>query len=230
MSLCKWEDLPDYMQTQSVRPYYDYLDKLWIQLKCKRIFDLIGALLLLLLLCPALVLIGLWIKIDSKGPIFYRQVRITQYGKEFRIYKFRTMEQNADKNGHLITPKGDPRITRVGKRLRKYRLDEMPQLFNIIKGEMSFVGTRPEVPRYVREYTPEMYATMLLPAGVTSEASIRFKDEDALLVETEDTNEIYIQNILPIKMSFNLAGLSKFSFWGDLKILFYTLYSILLES
>lgn len=229
MSLCKWEDLPDYMQTQSVKPYYDYLDKLWIQLKCKRIFDLIGAFLLLSLLCPALVLIGLWIKIDSKGPIFYRQVRVTQYGKEFRIYKFRTMEQNADKNGHLITQKGDLRITRVGKRLRKYRIDEIPQLLNILKGEMSFVGTRPEVPRYVKEYTPEMYATMLLPAGVTSEASIRFKDEDALLDGVNDFEQTYIQSILPRKLKVNLDSILAFSIVNDFKILLNTIRVVVFQ-
>lgn len=226
MGWCKWEELPEFMRTQEVRPYYEALSRHRGELRCKRVFDVVCAGGLLLLLSPVFVLLGFWIKLDSRGPVFYRQLRVTQYGKEFLIYKFRTMEEGADKKGSLVTGKGDARITRAGRKLRRSRVDELPQLINILKGEMSFVGTRPEVPRYVREYTGEMYATLLLPAGVTSEASIRFKDEDSLLEGADDLERAYVQCVLPRKMEYNLNDLRKYSLKDEIKILFETLIMI----
>lgn len=139
------------------------------------------SLIMIIITSPLLILLSIWIKLDSKGPVFYRQARITQYGEIFHIYKFRTMIVNADKLGTLVTTKNDVRITKVGNKIRKCRLDEIPQLFNVLRGEMSFVGTRPEVKRYVDSYTDEMKATLLLPAGITSVASVKFKNEEDVI-------------------------------------------------
>ena len=178
-------------------------------------------------LSPVFAALALMIKLDSKGPVFYRQERVTQYGRVFKIYKFRTMVQDADKIGSLVTTSGDERITRVGKRLRGCRLDELPQLINIWKGEMSFVGTRPEVVKYVKQYTREMYATLLLPAGVTSEASVMFKDEDVMIAEGVkeglSVDEVYVERVLPEKMKGNLDGVRRFSVWGELLVMVKTL-------
>ena len=169
---------------------------------------------------PVLAIIAVWIKMDSKGPVFYRQERITQYGKVFRIFKFRTMVTNADKIGTLVTTKNDSRITKVGEKIRKSRLDELPQLFNIWIGDMSFVGTRPEVKKYVDAYTEEMMATLLLPAGVTSLASINYRDEDEILDkyvnEEHSVDEVYIEKVLPGKMKYNLEYLKTFSIIEDI--------------
>lgn len=179
--MISWEKLPSQMQTEAVKPYYEILQKKQISLIFKRLFDIVVSIIMLLILSPVFLVLAIAIKLDSKGPVFYRQVRVTQYGKEFRIFKFRTMVTNADKIGSQVTVGGDSRITRVGKVIRECRLDEIGQLLNILGGSMTFVGTRPEVPKYVEKYTSEMWATLLLPAGVTSEASIRYKDEAALL-------------------------------------------------
>ena len=159
MILIKYEKLPENLKNEKVKEYYDILSKKKISLVIKRIFDIIVALILLILLSPIILILAIMIKIDSKGPVFYRQERITTYGKIFRIFKFRTMVQNADKVGTLVTVGNDSRITRVGKLIRKVRLDELPQLINVLKGEMTFVGTRPEVKKYVDKYTEEMKAT-----------------------------------------------------------------------
>ena len=198
--MISWEKLPPQMQTEAVKPYYEILQKKQISLIFKRSFDIVVSLIMLLILSPFFFVLAIAIKLDSKGPVFYRQVRVTQYGKEFRIFKFRTMVNNADKIGSQVTVGGDSRITRVGKVIRECRLDEIGQLLNILGGSMTFVGTRPEVPKYVEKYTPEMWATLLLPAGVTSEASIRYKDEAALLDAAEDVDATYIQDVLPGKM------------------------------
>ena len=163
-----WGQLPREFRTEAVRPYYEALCRKKAQLIIKRMFDLILSCVLIVLLSPVMLILAVAIKLDSPGTVMFRQVRVTQYGKEFRIFKFRTMVQNAQQLGTQVTVKGDSRITRMGHLLRKCRLDELPQLFNILLGEMSFVGTRPEVPKYVSRYTPEMMATLLLPAGVTS--------------------------------------------------------------
>lgn len=227
MILKKWEQLPDNMRIQQVEAYYTILRKKRAGLAAKRLFDIVVSLLMILLLSPLMLVIAIWIKCDSKGPVMFRQVRITTGGKEFRIFKFRTMVTNAEKLGTQVTVGQDPRITGSGHFLRKLRLDEVPQLFNVLAGDMSFVGTRPEVPRYVEQYTPEMWATLLLPAGITSEASIRYKDEDALLNGAEDVDRVYIEQVLPEKMKYNLNYLREFSFWKDIAIMFETVIAVL---
>ena len=231
MILKKYENLPKNMQNSEVKEYYDALHKKKIGLFFKRVFDIIVSLLLLIILSPIILIISISIKIDSKGPVFYRQERITQYGKIFKIFKFRTMIVNADKVGGLITVEGDNRITRIGKKIRKCRLDELPQLINIFKGEMSFVGTRPEVQKYVNLYTDKMKATLLMPAGVTSKASIMYKDEDEVvkryLQKGEKIDDIYVKRVLPEKMRWNLEYIKKFNFWKDLKIMIDTVINVI---
>ena len=224
--MISWEKLPPQMQTEAVKPYYEILQKKQIGLIFKRSFDIVVSLIMLLILSPVFLVLAIAIKLDSKGPVFYRQVRVTQYGKEFRIFKFRTMVNNADKIGSQVTVGGDSRITRVGKVIRECRLDEIGQLLNILGGSMTFVGTRPEVPKYVEKYTPEMWATLLLPAGVTSEASIRYKDEAALLDATEDVDATYIQDVLPGKMKYNLRSIQEYSFFKDIKTMFQTVFAV----
>lgn len=226
--LRKWENLPAYMRTEEVRPYYEVLCKKKKSLAAKRIFDFAVSSAMLVILSPALLILAGMIKKDSEGPVFYRQERITQYGRKFRIYKFRTMVINADKIGSLVTVGEDPRITKIGKKLRGCRLDELPQLINIWKGEMTFVGTRPEVEKYVKKYTPEMMATLLLPAGVTSEASIQYKDEDKLLADVsgDDADRVYIEQILPEKMKWNLNEIKKFEFFREIGTMVRTVVAV----
>ena len=202
--LKKWDDLPEFMKIDEVRPYYDILNKKRGSLFLKRMLDFVGGLVLAVLLAIPMLMIAVWIKFDSKGPVFYRQERVTTYGKRFRIHKFRTMVSNADKIGAAVTVGNDPRITKVGAKLRDYRLDELPQVFDLISGNMSFVGTRPEAVKYVKKYKPEYMATLLLPAGITSEASIRYKDEAELLQGVDDVDRVYLEKVLPDKMKYNL--------------------------
>ncbi len=225
--LRKWENLPASMQNDEVKFYYDILQHKKISMVVKYIFDKLMAIILLLIFLPLFLILGILIKIDSPGEIFFRQVRVTQYGKSFRIYKFRTMVSNAEKIGNQVTINQDIRITKIGKKIRKCRLDELPQLINIIKGEMSFVGTRPEVPKYVAFYSKEMLATLLLPAGVTSSASIAFKDEERLLKNEKDIDIAYVEKVLPQKMEYNLEGLRNFSFSEDIKIMLKTVRAVL---
>lgn len=222
-----WQDLPNDMRCESVRPYYEILASKRSDLLIKSIFDRLMAIILLFALSPIFLLLAVWIKVDSDGPVFFRQERVTQYGKTFKIYKFRTMVQNAEQIGAQVTSKGDMRVTTVGKALRKCRLDELPQLINILEGTMSFVGTRPEVPKYVASYTDEMKATLLLPAGVTSIASIRYKDEDTLLDAADDVDACYIQNVLPAKMEWNLRSIVEFSFFRELKVMVETVLAVI---
>lgn len=226
MIIKKWEDIPQNMRSDDVKKYYDILETKKFSLLFKRIFDLVVAIILLIILLPVFILISMAIKIDSKGPIMFRQVRVTQYGKRFRIFKFRTMVNNADKIGSQVTTKNDMRITRIGNVLRKLRLDEIPQLLNIIAGDMTFVGTRPEVMKYVEEYTEEMWATLLLPAGVTSEASIQYKDEEKLLESAGDADSTYINEVLPEKMKYNLRSIKEFSFFNEIKTMFRTVGAV----
>ena len=226
MILKKWEKLPKEMQIPEIREYYDILKKKSFSLFCKRCFDIVVSFVMLLLLSPLFILLAIAIKLDSRGPVFYRQVRVTQYGKTFRIFKFRSMVQNADK-GSQVTVGNDARVTRMGKLIRKCRLDEISQLIDVLRGTMTFVGTRPEVPRYVEKYTPEMLATLLLPAGVTSEASIRYKDEADLLNAALDTDKVYVEQILPAKMHYNLKAVKDFSFFGDIATMFRTVFAVL---
>lgn len=196
MLLKDWEELPEFMRNEDVKVYYESLSKKKISLFFKRIFDIVMSLIMIIITSPLLILLSIWIKLDSKGPVFYRQARITQYGEIFHIYKFRTMIVNADKLGTLVTTKNDVRITKVGNKIRKCRLDEIPQLFNVLRGEMSFVGTRPEVKRYVDSYTDEMKATLLLPAGITSVASVKFKNEEDVIELVNGNIEIRMNYIL----------------------------------
>ena len=214
------------MQTPEVKKYYDILKKKRTGLFFKRVFDLVVALIALVILSPVYLILAIAIKIDSPGPVFYRQERVTQYGKRFRIHKFRTMVQNADK-GAQVTVNNDSRITRVGRVIRNCRLDEIAQLLDVIQGTVTLVGVRPESPKYVAAYTDEMMATLLLPAGVTSLASIYYKDEAKLLEGVEDVDKAYIEDILPAKMYYNLKGIEKFSFFGDIKIMFMTVFAVL---
>ncbi len=227
MNLRRWNDLPIEMRTEAVQPYYELLAKKKNSILLKRIFDVFVSGFLLLLLCPVFLILSILVKVDSKGPAFYKQERVTQYGNKFYIFKFRTMVVGADKKGSLVTVKQDQRITKVGKILRKYRLDEFPQLINILKGDMTFVGTRPEVPKYVNAYTEEMYATLLLPSGVTSNASIMYKDEDRLLSEADDVDCVYINQVLPEKMKYNLEELKSFSVVEEIKIMIRTVLAVI---
>lgn len=227
----KWEELPETMQCEAVRPYYEALKKRKTGICIKRGVDLLLALLLCVILSPVMLILAVCIKIDSKGPVFFRQERVTRYGKLYRIFKFRTMVNDADKKGPAITKSGDARITRMGHLFRKCRLDELPQLFNVITGDMSFVGTRPEVKKYVDAYTEEMYATLLLPAGITSRTSIAYKDEDEVmesyLTKTgKSVDEVYVEYVLPEKMRWNLQYLKEFSVLGDFKIMIDTVLAV----
>lgn len=226
MRLKKWEKLPPELQTEEVRRFYDILKKKNVSLFFKRVFDIIISFTLLLLFSPLFLILAVAIKLDSRGPVFYRQIRITQYNRKFRIFKFRSMVQDADK-GSQVTVNGDMRVTRVGRLVRKCRLDEISQLLNVLKGDMTFVGTRPEVPHYTEKYSPEMMATLLLPAGVTSLASIYYKDEAKLLDAADDADKVYIEQVLPAKMKYNLRAVEHFSFWGDIKIMFMTVFAVL---
>ena len=227
MILRSWDDLPEFLRTEEVRPYYDILSRKKGSLALKRCFDVVVSAGMLFVLSPLFAGIAIAIKLDSPGPMFYRQVRVTQYGEEFRIFKFRSMVSDADKRGSLVTVSGDSRITRVGKVIRDCRLDEICQLIDILRGTMTFVGTRPEVPKYVAAYTPEMMATLLLPAGVTSLASIAYKDEARLLDGAEDVDTVYIRDVLPDKMRYNLQSLREFSFLSDLGTMVQTVFAVL---
>lgn len=228
--LREWKDLPDYMRTGAVRPYYDRLKKKTLSLWVKRGFDFVASICLLFFLLPVFIGISVWVALDSRGGVLFRQERVTQYGRKFKILKFRTMAADREHVGAQITTAGDMRITKAGEVLRKYRLDELPQLINIILGDMSFVGTRPEVPGFVRRYTEEMMATLLLPAGVTSEASIRYKDESRLLEKAEDVEKVYVREVLPGKMEYNLQSLRKFSFLREVGTMVRTVFAVWIKA
>lgn len=227
MRLRKWEDLPAFMQCEEVREYYDILAKKKGALGLKRGFDVVVAVIMLIILAIPMLVIAVMIKLDSPGPVFYRQERVTTYGKRFRIHKFRTMVNNADKIGSAVTVGGDARITKVGNRLRNLRIDEIPQLIDVLTGNMSFVGTRPEATKYVKQYTNEMNATLLLPAGITSEASIRYKDEAALLDAADDVDKVYVEEVLPGKMKYNLQSIKNLSFTREIATMFRTVFSVM---
>lgn len=224
--LRKWEQLPDFMKNDAVRKYYDILERKRLSLVLKRFFDIVIAVILLILLAIPMLIVAIMIKFDSPGPVFYRQERVTTYGKKFRIHKFRTMVNNADKIGTAVTVGGDSRITKVGKKIRDCRLDELPQLIDVLQGNMSFVGTRPEAVKYVECYTDEMYATLLMPAGITSEASIRFKDEAKLLNNVENVDKVYAEEVLPQKMKINLKYVKNFSCVGEVETMLRTVLAV----
>ncbi|MCR0206920.1 sugar transferase [[Clostridium] innocuum] len=222
MLLKPWDEIPSFMKNDEVKKYYDSLSKKKLNLVLKRLYDITVSFFLLVILSPVFMILAIWIKADSKGTVFYRQERITQYGKVFRIFKFRTMVSNADRIGSLVTMHNDSRITRVGEKIRKCRLDEIPQLINILLGDMSFVGTRPEVKKYVEAYTNEMKATLLLPAGVTSLTSINFRNEDEILEnwvsKGKSIDQTYVEDVLPEKMKFNLEYLEQFNILKDVNL------------
>lgn len=227
MILKPWHELPPNMQSEAVWPYYESLQQKKLSLAIKMVFDRIMSMFLLIILSPVFLVLAIMIKLDSSGEVMFRQERVTQYGRKFRIHKFRTMCIGADKKGASVTTKGDVRVTRVGQLLRGCRLDELPQLIDIINGDMSFVGTRPEVVKYVEKYTPEMLATLLLPAGVTSEASIAYKAEEKLLTKSSDVDECYINTVLPEKMKWNLESIKEYCFIKDVETMLRTVRAVI---
>lgn len=218
-------------ETDIVKKYREEIEKRRVSLFLKLFLDKVLALILLIPLSPIILAIAIWIKLDSEGPVFYRQERITTYGRPFRIFKFRTMVKDADKLGAAVTEHNDPRISRAGDKLRKVRLDELPQLFNVLLGDMSFVGVRPEVAKYVNRYTDEMNATLLLPAGITSPASIEYKDEDEVIEKFKGSgrsiDDIYIEEVLPDKMKYNLEYIKNFSIINDIRIMIKTALAVI---
>lgn len=225
MLIKKWDKLPEELKIEEVKPYWEKLRRRNWNLFWKRVFDIFVSLILLIVLSPIFLILAIAIKCDSKGPVFYRQERITQYGKVFRIHKFRSMTVGADK-GSLVTVKGDARVTKVGKFIRKCKLDEVSQLIDVLQGNMSFVGTRPEVKKYVDLYSPEYLATLLLPAGITSMASLLYKDENDLLDGAEDTDKVYMEEVLPNKMNYNLDEITKEGPFHDIKVMFMTFFAV----
>lgn len=219
-TLLAWDDLPSFMKVEEVRPYWEILNKRRTSLRIKRVFDVAAAAILLVFLAIPMLVISAAIKLDSKGPVLFRQMRVTAYGRKFRIHKFRTMIDGADKKGADITVENDVRVTKVGKILRKYRFDEFPQLLDILSGNMSFVGTRPEVAKYVKLYKPEYRATFLMPAGITSEAAIRYRNESNLLKKSSaagmNEDDVYVNQIMPAKMAFNLDSVRNFRFTKEI--------------
>ena len=225
MLIKKWDKIPEFMRVVEVKPYWEKLRKRNWNLFWKRVFDIVVSLILLIILSPLFIILAIAIKLDSKGPVFYRQTRITQYGKEFRIHKFRSMTVGADK-GSLVTTKGDVRVTKVGKFIRKFKLDELSQLIDVFEGKMTLIGTRPEVKKYVEGYTNEMFATLLLPAGISSIASIKYKNENDLLDNVGNVDEVYIDKVLPIKMKYNLEEIVKEGIFHDLKVIMLTVFAV----
>ena len=225
--LTSWNELPEWMKNEAVKEYYGILYNRRVRLSVKRIFDLTAAVVMFVLFSPVMLIISVAILADSRGGILYRQERVTRDGKVFQIHKFRTMVKDADKLGASVTTGDDVRITKIGAVLRRYRLDELPQLLDVINGDMTFVGTRPEAVKYVKRYTPEMNATLLLPAGITSEASIRFKDEANMLRDADDVDEVYVRDVLPVKMEYNLNSIRKFSLHGEFITMIRTVLAVM---
>lgn len=234
-----WKDLPEFMRADEIRPYWEVLNKRRGQLALKRVFDIVMSLVLFIILLIPMLVIAIAIKLGSPGPVLYRQIRITQYGRKFKINKFRTMydrteeqlsrekKNPAEEDSSLVTILNDRRVTKVGKVLRKYRLDEFPQVINVLTGDMSFVGTRPEVLKYVEKYRVEWNATLLMPAGITSECSIQYKDEDKLLNGADDVDCVYVNVVLPKKMVWNLKSIRQFGFKRDVLTMFQTVFAVL---
>ncbi|MCL2081832.1 MAG: sugar transferase [Oscillospiraceae bacterium] len=226
MRLYAWDYLPDFVRNEDVRPYYDILFKKRKSLAVKRGADIFLSLLLIVALLPFMLVLAVWIRLDSNGPALFRQIRITQYGREYKILKLRTMTHSPPGDTVQITINGDHRLTRAGKHLRQLRLDELPQLFNILSGDMTFVGTRPEVPEYVKHYTKEMMATLLMPAGLTSKTSLLYRDEALVLEDAGDAEQKYLLKILPRKMMCNLESLKNFSLWSDITTMLRTVFPL----
>jgi lipopolysaccharide/colanic/teichoic acid biosynthesis glycosyltransferase len=222
-----YENLPKSMKNEYTKQYVDLLNNSKFSLCVKRVFDVVVSFIILLLLSPFFLILAAAIKIDSKGPVFYRQIRVGRYNKDFKIFKFRTMVQDADKIGLPLTVGDDPRVTRVGHLIRKLRLDEFSQLLNVLNGTMSLVGPRPEVRKYVDAYTDEYMATLLIRPGITATSSIAFKDEDKILNSADNAEEVYVEKILPPKMKYNLEYMKNITLLNDIKIMFQTVGAVL---
>lgn len=196
----------------------------------KRIFDIVASGLGLIVLSPLFLILAVWIKLDSPGPVFYRQVRVGRHNKDFRIFKFRSMRVGADK-GSLVTIGGrDPRVTRSGYYIRKFKLDEFPQLINVFLGQMSIVGPRPEVRHYVDYWTPEQMHVLDVRPGITDPASIKFRNENELMEQADDPERYYIEVIMQEKIKLYLEYVRDHSFWGDIKLIFKTFWVIVSEA
>lgn len=193
----------------------------------KRLLDILSSLLVLILLCPLWLVLALLIVCDSRGGVFYRQIRVGKDNKDFYLYKFRTMRPDADKKSLLTVGERDSRVTRVGYFLRKYKLDEFPQLINVLKGDMSIVGPRPEVRKYVDMYTPEQMRVLSVRPGLTDLASIQYVHENELLAASDNPEQTYIDEVMPAKLQLNLQYIDNQSFWGDIKLIFQTFAAIL---
>lgn len=195
----------------------------------KRLLDITASGLGLILLSPLFLIVALWIKSDSPGPVFYRQSRVGRYGKDFRLFKFRSMRVGSDKKGLITVGGHDPRVTRSGYYIRKYKLDELPQLINVFIGDMSLVGPRPEVRKYVDLYTPEQLHVLDVRPGITDLASIRYRNENELLAKASDPEQYYREVVMQDKLRINLQYISDHSFFRDLKIIFMTFKVIITE-
>jgi lipopolysaccharide/colanic/teichoic acid biosynthesis glycosyltransferase len=193
----------------------------------KRLFDIVVSMVGLVFLFPLFLIIAITIKVDSVGTVFFRQIRVGQFSKSFRIFKFRTMVSQSEMFGPQVSSVDDPRITRIGKVLRKYKLDELPQLINVFKGEMSFVGPRPEVPKYVEVYKDDYSDILTVKPGITDFASMEFKDENELLKTAEDPERKYIEEILPLKIGYYRKYLKEKSMVTDLTLILKTLWKII---
>ena len=190
-------------------------------------FDIVASGCGLIVLSPLFVILAIWIKLDSQGPVFYRQVRVGRYNKDFRIFKFRSMRLGADKQGLITVGGRDPRVTRSGYFIRKYKLDEFPQLINVFVGDMSLVGPRPEVRKYVDMYTEEQMRVLDVRPGITDLASIRYRNENELLEKAEDPDKYYVEVIMQDKLAINLEYVANHSFWYDMKLIFKTFWEII---
>ena len=192
----------------------------------KRLFDIVSSGIGLLCLAPVFVVMAIWIKLDSRGPVFYRQTRVGRYGRDFRIFKFRSMRVGSDKGRQITVGERDPRITRFGYFIRRYKIDELPQLINVFLGDMSIVGPRPEVRKYVDLYSEEQRKVFQVRPGITDLASIKYRNENELLSQADDPDTYYIDVIMPDKLAINLEYIRHQSFMGDIKIIFNTLFKI----
>lgn len=195
----------------------------------KRFFDIVASALGLIVLSPLLLVVAIWVKLDSEGPVFFRQVRVGRYNKDFRIFKFRSMRVGSDKGSQVTIGGRDPRVTRSGYFIRKFKIDELPQLINVLVGDMSLVGPRPEVRHYVDYWTPEQMRVLDVRPGITDPASIRFRNENELLAKAKNPEKYYVEVIMPQKIKLYLEYVNQASFWYDLKLILQTFKVIIRE-
>lgn len=195
----------------------------------KRLFDIVASGLGLIFLSPLFLIVAIWIKLDSPGPVFFRQVRVGRFNKDFRIFKFRTMRVGSDKGSQITIGGRDPRVTRAGYWLRKFKIDELPQLINVFIGDMSLVGPRPEVRRYVDLYTPEQMHVLDVRPGITDAASIKFRNESEFLKQVDDPEKHYIEVLMPMKLDLYLQYANYHSFKGDIRLILETIWTVLTQ-